>query len=91
MTPEQFTYWLQGFVEIGGGQPTNRQWEIIKDHLNLVFNKVTPNRNINYCYSPSPTTTTLNLYPNLGEKLCGNNIDNTEQEHDPEKYSLPTC
>lgn len=44
MTPENFTYWLQGFSEICGQTPSKEQWEIIKDHLNLVFNKVTPNR-----------------------------------------------
>ena len=44
MTPENFAYWLQGFSEICGQTPSEEQWEIIKDHLNLVFNKVTPNR-----------------------------------------------
>lgn len=44
MTPEQFAYWLQGYAEIGGPTPTPEQWQIIKDHLALVFNKVTPNR-----------------------------------------------
>lgn len=43
MTPDQFTYWLQGFVEIAEGtQPTEAQWKIIKDHLQLVFKKETP-------------------------------------------------
>jgi len=43
MTPDQFTYWLQGFVEMNGGKaPTKQQWHIIKDHLKLCFNKVTP-------------------------------------------------
>lgn len=43
MTPDQFTYWLQGFVEMNGGKaPTKQQWQIIKDHLKLCFNKVTP-------------------------------------------------
>lgn len=43
MTPDQFTYWLQGFVETNGGKaPTKQQWQIIKDHLKLCFNKVTP-------------------------------------------------
>ncbi len=50
MTPENFAYWLQGFSEICGQTPSKEQWEIIKDHLNLVFNKVTPNRvNTTYC------------------------------------------
>ncbi len=44
MTTEQFTYWLQGFVEIHGGVPTEEQWLIIKDHLQLVFKKESPKR-----------------------------------------------
>lgn len=44
MTPEQFVYWLQGFVELHGDEPTHTQWLQIKDHLSLVFNKVTPTR-----------------------------------------------
>lgn len=43
MTAEQFTYWLQGFAEIGYESPTPEQWNIIKDRLALVFTKVTPN------------------------------------------------
>lgn len=46
MTPEQFTYWLQGFVEISDSTPTEAQWTIIKDHLTLVMNKQTPYRGI---------------------------------------------
>lgn len=42
MTPEQFTYWLQGYTEISGDQPTKEQWQVIKDHLQAVFHKVTP-------------------------------------------------
>lgn len=44
MTPEQFCYWLQGFAEprLGAGAPTTQQWAIITEHLNTVFNKVTP-------------------------------------------------
>lgn len=43
MTPEHFVYWLQGFSELGGkSPPTQEQWESIRAHLNLVFEKVTP-------------------------------------------------
>ncbi len=46
MTTKQFAYWLQGFFEINDPQTINKeQTQIIKDHLNLVFDKVTPNRN----------------------------------------------
>jgi len=42
MNTEQFAYWLQGFVELHGEQPTQDQWSAIKDHLKLVFEKKTP-------------------------------------------------
>lgn len=45
LTSEQFTYWLQGYFEISGTNELNStQVQIIKDHLDLVFNKVTPVR-----------------------------------------------
>lgn len=48
MTPEQFCYWLQGYFELGGHDgKTDMKGErvrIIKDHLDLVFKKVTPDR-----------------------------------------------
>jgi hypothetical protein len=44
MTPEQFTYWLQGVVETIDGKPSERQWLVICDHLATVFNKQTPER-----------------------------------------------
>lgn len=43
MTPENFAYWLKGFIEISETSTLNeKQTQIIKDHLDLVFNKVTP-------------------------------------------------
>lgn len=43
MNYDQFAYWLQGFVEMNKGKkPTKQQWEMIKDHLNLCFRKITP-------------------------------------------------
>lgn len=42
MNSEQFAYWLQGFVELNGSEPTAEQWQSIKDHLKTVFVKVTP-------------------------------------------------
>lgn len=48
-----FAYWLKGFTEItNGAQPDALQWAIIKDHLELVFNKVTPDR-----FGPRPEPT----------------------------------
>ena len=45
MTAQEFVYWLQGYLELGN--PTrldSTQVEQIKDHLKLVFEKVTPQR-----------------------------------------------
>lgn len=45
MTTEQFTIWLQGFFELSGEKKlSEKQVLIIKDHLALVFDKVTPDR-----------------------------------------------
>ena len=42
MNAQEFAYWLQGFVELHGEMPTPEQWRSIKEHLALVFVKVTP-------------------------------------------------
>jgi hypothetical protein len=45
MTTEQFTIWLQGFFELSEEKKlSEKQVTIIKDHLALVFEKVTPDR-----------------------------------------------
>lgn len=47
MTTEQFAYWLQGFSEIHGASPSAEQWEMIKEHLQTCFVKVTSNKVVN--------------------------------------------
>lgn len=45
MDTSSFCYWLKGFIEIGNPTKlTDLQLTIIKDHLDLVFKKETPNR-----------------------------------------------
>lgn len=44
LTPENFCYWLQGYIEIqrATGQPiviTDKEVKVIEEHLNLIFNK----------------------------------------------------
>lgn len=46
MTTDAFCYWLNGFFELSNSNTlSSKQVQQIKDHLNLVFNKVTPDRN----------------------------------------------
>ena len=45
MTPENFTYWLQGFFELSETSKLSaKQVQVIKDHLALVMKKETPSR-----------------------------------------------
>jgi hypothetical protein len=42
MTAQEFTYWLQGFLEISNAKSINEeQLEIVRKHLALVFTNVT--------------------------------------------------
>lgn len=59
----QFCYFLQGFLEINNNpdqQMSAQQVQIIKDHLDLVFTKVTPS------YFP---LTSITSYPLCGDKI----------------------
>lgn len=42
MSPQDFVYWLQGFAELNEAPPSKKQWQAIRDHLALVFDKRTP-------------------------------------------------
>lgn len=45
MTPQDFTYWLQGFVEMTEADTiSDAQWKMIKEHLKLTMNKQTTTR-----------------------------------------------
>lgn len=63
MTPEQFAYWLQGHAEMNGS-PTAEQWKVIVDHLQTVFNKVTP------AYSPLPKLTDIKYCQKIEPAIC---------------------
>ena len=55
MTQDQFIYWHQGFVELTETeQPSKAQWAAIKDHLKLVFTKVTPTLGKPLPLTPAP-------------------------------------
>jgi len=48
VTPEQFCYWLQGFFEVAGSDDklilSEQRVQVIRDHLTLVLDKRTPER-----------------------------------------------
>lgn len=64
MDPLQFCYWLQGFAELNSGSPPNdMQWKAIRDHLALVFNKVTPTYPIPRDIGTPPYDPNFNNFP----------------------------
>jgi len=70
MTPQDFAYWLQGFIELNPEmkQPTEEQWKSIREHLQLVFTKVTPPVNDKFTLPSFPPgfTPTYPTTPNPG-------------------------
>lgn len=81
MTPENFVYWLQGYVELCGSREiTHEQWVSIKQHLNLVLNKVTPGGLTypnapgltfpNYPYTPGLFFPNQPVRPNKDSQFC---------------------
>jgi hypothetical protein len=79
MTSDQFLYWLQGFMEVANPKTLNEsQVQIIRDHLNLVFDKKTP---IVYP-EKSPTSPNLGhpiweIDPNYYRPICSSNVNTT--------------
>lgn len=64
MTTEQFTYWLQGFMEIANPTTLNEQQvQEIKNHLALTLHKVTPVVNDIRNTNIIPHISELNLEP----------------------------
>ncbi len=65
MNSEQFAYWLQGFLEVANPKTLNEtETAMIKEHLQLVFKKVTGPTSIVQTFPWNPqgggTTTHLN-------------------------------
>ena len=101
MTAEQFAYWLQGFMEVGQPRELNHnQIQVIKDHLKLVFDKKTPDRDLHGTesigvpnstrpISPyiSPNDWSINPKPyNPYQITCTNSEGYTIQANDPNKH-----
>jgi len=75
MTPEQFVYWLQGFAEVNGKgiTPTYDQWEMIREHLDTVFVKVT-GKNNQPLICPGVQPVPMPTYPTAPQNPWDNHI-----------------
>jgi hypothetical protein len=92
MTAEQFTYWLQGFMEINDPETLGvRETQMIKDHLKLVFDKQTPDRKQlltdtpGTTPSPYPGITYPDPYTRPYTITCTNGEGHNIQMNDPNK------
>lgn len=59
MSPENFCFWLNGYLEISNAKSLGeKETQEIRNHLKLVFTKLTPNLNEIFppTYTPSPST-----------------------------------
>lgn len=39
MNAEDFCWWLQGFIDLDGSEPTDEQWQTIKAHVKVILKK----------------------------------------------------
>jgi hypothetical protein len=63
MTPNDFCFWLNGYLEMSGAESIDKtQTDILKDHLKLVFEKKTPY----YTYGGGISLTSLSYDPIKG-------------------------
>jgi hypothetical protein len=103
MSPEQFVYWLQGFMEVADPKELNeKQTQQIKNHLNLVFDKRTPDvslpvsQTITHTGNPfiiNPYDITCNLPDLMTTPVCSANtkIDGEGKKYKKNKLSDLKC
>lgn len=83
MSPENFIYWLQGYFEISGNKKLNEsQVQVIKDHLKLVFDKQTPDRDstttkVTFC-NPNPFVSPAGPFVDLSKGPVCTAIDSNK-------------
>lgn len=65
MTPNDFCFWLNGYLEMSGAESIDKaQTDILKDHLKLVFEKKTPY--YNYVGGSGISLTSISYDPSNG-------------------------
>ena len=70
MTEKEFCRWLHGYFELGGEDATltEEQVEVVKEHLKLIYKKVTPTELNVSVFDPKldwKFETNAPFYPNL--------------------------
>jgi len=71
MTPENFCFWIQGFFELKEETGlTERQEQVIKDHLQLVFSKETPERSLDDFLKDITKKKDINIEILDGQEIC---------------------
>ena len=82
--PELFCFWLKGFFELSNADTiSDKQLQIIKDHLDLVFDKITPDRNgITQTYDGDGLNILHTKHSGLtAQGLCGIGSDLNQGDH----------
>lgn len=96
MTPENFVYWLNGYLELrdAGTDPRSSldpsQVKVIKEHLKLVMTKVTPESTQVRPVLPEPTKKTLYELVEEISKKSNNDGLNTNHPAPSPPYTI-TC
>ncbi|WP_321913566.1 hypothetical protein [Paraburkholderia sp. J11-2] len=76
MNERDFCYWLNGFVELTQGQtPNPAQWKSIKEHLDLVFKKVTPAVDVEQKITLDPRKWQTGPVPGAPDPIAGKSME----------------
>ncbi|SRR3990167_3048198 len=82
MNERDFLYWLQGFLEISGTKTLDEnQIQIIKDHLNVVFEKITPDYKVLDRLPPPPQTPPVRIMKD-GDTSSVKSVNKTDLDYD---------
>lgn len=69
MNAQEFAFWLQGYLEMSGAKTLGeKEVQILKDHLALVFEKKTPNYDLAEILKRSQQTICSQTSPLVGKE-----------------------